>query len=158
MPPRHGSERKTTISIVAAMVLTVAVDSGCSGDNRADGRKPLPPPSPDAKPGDYEPRLPFKELGPNVLARTMYSDNADTEYAVEARELAVPPGKTVSDLKLPGAAIFQLREGSAVARIGDRTQLIGAGAAFVAAEGASVTLENKGETPLFLRVHVVKAK
>jgi quercetin dioxygenase-like cupin family protein len=156
---RRSRRRALKTSGFAVVVLSVTLGGGSTACRQVpDGRQPLPPPPPDTKPADYEPLLPFKEIAPNVLARTFYSSDEDAQYVVEARELAIPPGKAAQNLTMPGAAIFQVREGAAMVRVGDSTQSLGPGSALAVAQGASVTVENKSEEPLLFRVHVVRAK
>jgi quercetin dioxygenase-like cupin family protein len=142
---RRSRRRALKTSGFAVVVLSVTLGGGSTACRQVpDGRQPLPPPPPDT--------------APNVLARTFYSSDEDAQYVVEARELAIPPGKAAQNLTMPGAAIFQVREGAAMVRVGDSTQSLGPGSALAVAQGASVTVENKSEEPLLFRVHVVRAK
>ena len=151
------ADRRNRLTVLGCALAT-AVSSGTMGCGRRQEGRELPPPPPDTKPADYQPLLPFITVAPDVLGRTLYANDADAEFVVEAREIAIPPSKTARDLKTPGAAIYQLREGAATARVGDSIRSINRGGVVAVPEGASVTFENKGEEPLFLRVHIVRAK
>lgn len=148
-------------SSILLALLVLPIYSGChyfSKDNEKPGREPAPPP-PQGKAtyADLKPDNAFVELAPGVLTRTWFEADSGNGYRVEVRELLIATKQSNPDLKLPGAAICEVRSGSGTLEVGGQTQELGNGSTFAVAEGEPLKVASKGEYPIALRVHLLKS-
>ena len=141
-----------------ALVLTLLLQTACGGmyQTGADGTGLLPgPPAGELKPSKYQPENPYLQLAPGLLTRTLFEAASGTGYRVEVRDLLVGPGQRTSNLSLSGAAVFEVRSGSAVITTAGKPQEVRMGSAFALSEGASFMIENKADSPFTMRVHLL---
>jgi hypothetical protein len=101
----------------------------------------------------------FRQYAPGLLARVNYQADAPGQYRVALWDLLVGPGKTADAVKLPGAAVVEVRSGSGRAVIDSKARDITGGATFAVDEGSSLALANgSSELALALRVTLISAR
>jgi len=98
---------------VVAVGVALILDTGCRSVSDEGGRHSLPP----APPGttdfsDYQPDNPYEPSGDGVAERSVFTSPSDQGYAVEVRDVMVAPGKPQVWVRLDGAAVLEVRQGS----------------------------------------------
>jgi quercetin dioxygenase-like cupin family protein len=142
-----------------AVLSLLPVLCGAVSDCRRDapqGGGPLPPPKGDLPPQDRI-QTPFTEAAPGVFTRTVYRTAASPTLTVEVRDLEIAPGKRAEDVALPGAAVLEVRSGTATARVGGERRDVTAGAVLSLSQGTPLAFENHGDVTLSIRLFVVGA-
>jgi hypothetical protein len=107
---------------------------------------------------NYEPSNPYVQLGEGIYYRKRYEGAGPAGLRVEVRDLLVGPSQHSAKVSLPGAAICEVNSGSGVLTSGDQPQELRSGATFALPEGASFSIENKSDTPISIRVHLLRAE
>jgi quercetin dioxygenase-like cupin family protein len=102
----------------------------------------------------YAPKNPYKEVAPNLLARTLFEAAGPGGVRIEIRDLFILPGKTAENVTLPGPATFEVLSGEGRMTTGDKSQDLRIGATLSVPQGASFSLESKDTTPLIVRARV----
>lgn len=115
------------------------------------------PPPAAIKLSSYEPQNPYSELTPGLWTRTLFQTAVGGGYRIEIRDLAVSPGKKVTKILLPGAAIFDVRSGTGTLTSGGKRQEIRFGSTFSIDDGTDFDLENTSALVLAMRVDVFLA-
>jgi len=139
--------------------------SGCSrSPERQQGKIPIEKtrPLPEIAASDktfssYRPAIPYEELQPNVLTRTIFDAAGPSGFRVEVRDLQVDAKKKGENIQLPGAAFLEVRGGSGVLTMADKRQDLPLGSTFSVPQGQSITLEATSDQPLTIRVRLVRA-
>ena len=141
---------------VAALAAGVLLwQAGCRSTLEPDETPLLAEARPDESNfSSYAPKNPYKEVAPNLLARTLFETAGPGGVKIEVRDLFVPPGKTTEKVTLPGPAIFEVLSGEGTMTTGEKSQDLRIGAAFSVTQGASFSLENKDIMPLVVRARV----
>ncbi len=106
----------------------------------------------------YTPAHPFSELMPGVLSRTIFEAAGPSGYRVEVRDLRVTAGRRGEDIKLPGAAFFEVRSGSGAILVGGKRQELQAGSTAAVSEGQAFTLDCAAGQPLTIRAYLVRGQ
>lgn len=155
------SARRNYLKILgAAFLLSVLLLSLGCGTSPESEKTPL---LPEAAPDDHnfspdQPKSPYAEAAIGLLTRTVFETDAPGDVHIEIRDLLVGPGQTTASLSLPGAAIFEVRLGNGTVVVNDKSQEIRTGATMSVSQGESFVIENKGENPIAIRVHLIHAK
>lgn len=145
--------RSRLFHLAAPLVLVLL--SGCGTDSR--GVALLSPPPPEKiQFSKYEPANPYVQLEAGPLARSSFA-TTEAGYAIEVRDFLVGPAQKSVHVDIDGAAVFEVRDGTGVARIGDKTQMLAMGAKFSVSEGEKLWIEARNG-PLVLRAHVFRAE
>jgi len=147
------------LSAIAFLLFSLRLSSGCRTSQESEKTPLLPEPGPDEH--NFSPdqtKSPYVEVGKGLLTRTVFETDAPGDLHVEVRDLLVGPGQTTASVSLPGAAIFEVRLGSGTVVVNDTTRQIQTGATMAVSEGESFVIENKGENPIAIRVHLIRAK
>jgi len=158
------SIRRHLIGLAALCVLYGFI--GCSR-NQGSSRARLPiektHPLPEVAAGDtgyssYKPAIPYEELGPSVLTRTIFDAVGPAGFHVEVRDLRVDARRKSEDIHLPGAAFLEVLDGSGVLTMAGKQQEVLSGSTFSMSQGQSLTLEVTSDQPLTIRARVVRAE
>ncbi len=147
------------LSAIAFLLFSLLLSSGCRTSQESEKTPLLPEAGPDEH--NFSPdqtKSPYVEVGKGLLTRTVFETDAPGDLHVEVRDLLVGPGQTTASVSLPGAAIFEVRLGSGTVVVNDTTRQIQTGATMAVSEGESFVIENKGENPIAIRVHLIRAK
>jgi len=147
------------VSAVVFLLFSLLLSSGC-GTSQENEKTPLLPEagadernfSPD------QPKSPYVEAAKGLLTRTVFETDAPGDLHIEVRDLLVGPGQTTASVSLPGAAVFEVRLGSGTVIVNGKAREIQTGATMAVSEGESFVIENKGENPIAIRVHLIRAK
>jgi hypothetical protein len=133
--------------------------SGCETRQESEQTPPLPEAGPDERNfSSDQVKNPYAELSKGLLARTVFETDAPGDVHIEVRDLLVGPGQTTASVSLPGAAVFEVRLGSGKFVVDGKSREIQTGATLAVSEGESFVVENKGENPIAIRVHLIHAK
>jgi len=133
--------------------------SGCETRQESEQTPLLPEARPDER--NFSPdqvKNPYAEVSKGLLTRTVFETDAPGDVYIEVRDLLVGPGQTTASVSLPGAAVFEVRLGSGKVVVDGKTREIQTGATLAVSEGESFVVENKGENPIAIRVHLIHAK
>lgn len=157
----------TRIRFAAAALTACALLLGACSQNRgptgvqvvAEKSRPLP----EVAAGDknfssYQPANAYQELGPTLLARTMFQAAGPPGYRVEVRDLRVDAGKKAENISLPGAAFLELLQGSAALTLEGKRQELPPGSTFAVSQGQAFALEATSAQPLIVRVRLLSAQ
>jgi hypothetical protein len=106
----------------------------------------------------YTPAHPYSELMPGVLSRTVFEAAGPAGYRVEVSDLRVSAGRRGEDLKLPGAAFFEVRSGSGAILVGGKRQELQGGSTAAVSEGQAFTLDCAAGQPLTIRAYLVRGQ
>jgi hypothetical protein len=88
--------------------------------------------------------------------RVLQAASPKGDYTVQVWSLVVSPGVTTAEAKLPGAAVLNVRAGSVVLLINDRTLHLESGATAAVPEGESLRFTNEDSSrPARLRAVVL---
>jgi hypothetical protein len=150
-------------------LVALCVMSGFAGCSRTQestrGKLPIEKtrPLPEVAAGEtnyssFKPAIPYEELGPSILARTIVDAVGPAGYHVEVRDLRVDAKRRSEDIRLPGAAFLEVLDGSGVLIVGGKPQEAPTGATFSISQGQSFTLEVRSDQPLTIRARVVRAE
>ncbi len=152
--PKHWK-----LSATAFLLFFLLLSSGCGTSQESEKTPLLPEAGPEER--NFSPdqsKGPYVEAAKGLLTRTVFETDAPGDLHVEVRDLLVGPGQTTASLSLPGAAIFEVRLGSGTVVVNDKARQIQTGATMAVSEGESFVIENKGENPIAIRVHLIHAK
>lgn len=133
--------------------------AGCEPQGRDAGGVALIPQPPEAELELHpqKPEMPFAQLAPGILARTRHTAEAAPRFRVEIRDLLVGPGQTTAELRLPAAAILEVRAGTGTIAIdGERAELK-PGASFSVAEGQRFQIANGSDAQIAIRALLISA-
>jgi hypothetical protein len=147
------------LSAIGFLLFPLLLSSGC-GTSQENEKTPLLPEagldernfSPDQS------KSPYVEAGKGLLTRTVFETDALGDLHVEVRDLLVGPGQTTVSVSLPGATIFEVRLGSGTVFVNGKPRQIQTGSTMGVSEGESFVIENKGENPIAIRVHLIHSK
>ena len=120
-------------------------------------------PLPEVASGDtsfssYKPANPYEEMGPSILARTIFDTAGPAGYRVEVRDLRVDAKRKAEDIRLPGAGFLEVQGGSGILTMVGKPQELPPGSMFSVPQGQAFTLEATSDQPLTIRARVVRAK
>ena len=125
----------------------------------AKGTGLLPKASPnETRFSSYQPKNPYTALASGIATRTLFEAASGKGYQVEVRDLLVGPERHTESVSLPGAAVFEVRSGSGVMKVGGNERELKLGSTFALSEGQAFTIENKSDSPLAMRVHLFRAE
>jgi len=133
--------------------------SGCGTRQESEQTPLLPEARPDER--NFSPdqvKNPYAEVSKGLLTRTVFETDAPGDVHIEVRDLLVGPGQTAASVSLPGAAVFEVRLGSGNVVVDGKIREIQTGSTMALSEGESFVVENKGENPIAIRVHLIHAK
>jgi hypothetical protein len=136
--------------VVVLLGLLGVVTIGCGEGSR--GVALLAPPPERMQVSPYQSDRPFVATTAGLAARSTFTA-AEDGYRVEVRDVLIAPGQKAVEVEMPGAAIFEVREGGGVATIGRREAPLVMGAMFTLSQGEKARVEARGG-PLILRAHV----
>jgi len=137
-----------------ALLLSTALACAGAGSN---GIALLPRPAPDRAPAsDYAPERPLQPVAPGVSQRVTFLAE-ESGYAVEVRDILVAPATKPVSLEIAGAAVIEVRDGTGMVAVGDKSRDVAIGASFAVSEGEKVTAQARG-APLLLRAHFFKVR
>jgi hypothetical protein len=108
-----------------------------------------------AGPSKYEPRDPFTQIAAGMFGRLEFQTEDVLGVRVDVRQVLVAPRQTAT-LPFGAAAVYEVREGTGWAELGDSRQELQAGTIFLAGQGEGLKITNTGELLLGLRVHVIE--
>jgi len=155
----NARSRYWKLSAIVSLLLSLFLSSGCGTSQENEKTPLLPEAGPDER--NFSPdqsKSAYVEAGKGLLTRTVFETDAPGDLHVEVRDLLVGPGQTTASVSLPGAAIFEVRLGSGTVVVNDKPRQIQTGATMAVSEGESFVIENKGENPIAIRVHLIHAK
>jgi hypothetical protein len=145
--------RSQPLVVLTAVVVVAA--SGCGEGSR--GVALLTPPPPERMPiSTSQLDKPFAQIAGAPSARSRFTV-AEAGYAIEVQDLLVGPAQKTVEVDVPGAAVFEVRDGAGSVTIGNRTETVTMGATFTASEGDKLRIEAHGG-PLILRAHIFKSQ
>jgi hypothetical protein len=147
---------RSPFAILPLLPVLCGVVSHCRRD-APQGGDPLPPAAAGLPPQDRI-QTPFTEVAPGVFTRTVYRTAASPTLTVEVRDLEIAPGKSADTVAFPGAAVLEVRAGTAAARLGAERREVTPGAVLTLSEGTPLAFENRGTAALSIRVFVIGAK
>jgi mannose-6-phosphate isomerase-like protein (cupin superfamily) len=143
---------------LTGLFLSVLAQGGCKQTQQAEKTPLLPEAGPNEQQlSPYQPQNPYTELGKGILTRTVFETDAGSGLRVEVRDLLVGPGQSSASVSLPGAAVFEVRLGSGTLAVGGASQELRTGSTLHVAEGQAFVINNKAETPIAIRVYLVRA-
>jgi mannose-6-phosphate isomerase-like protein (cupin superfamily) len=150
--------RRAYVYFLSLCILAGIFQSACQrSSNKATG--PLPAPKPEEiKASDYQPQNPFVQSSPGLMTRTVFvvEPAKGAPYHVDVMDLLITPGQQAVEVPHAGAAVFEVRDGSGVATVAEKSQEVGAGSTFSVGDGEPLKFASKGEGPVTLRAYVVK--
>lgn len=141
---------KTRPRALALLGLLTVVTIGCGEGAR--GVALLAPPPERMQLSQSQPDRPFAATPGGPAVRSTFTATEDG-YRIAVRDILLAPGQKAVDVQMPGAAIFEVREGGGVATIGGRERQLTMGATFTLSQGDTARVEARGG-PLILRAHV----
>lgn len=138
--------------------LAVTAVAGCGlFDSRGVAVLGPPPPPDRMQVSAYRAENPFVVgAAGEPYVRSAFS-TAEAGYRIEVRDVLVAPAQKLVNVRIGGAAMFEVRDGAGtLVREGKRVALR-MGSTFVASDGESIGIEAAG-VPMILRVHEFKAR
>lgn len=145
--------RRRLVAVGVALIL----GAGCRSVSDEGGRHGLPPAPPGTtKFSDYEPDHPYEPWGEGVAGRSMFFTPSDEGYTVEVRDYLVSPRNPESFVRLDGAAVLEVRQGSGAAKVDGEKILLSPGTVFTVDTGKKLYV-TANEEPLALRTWIVSA-
>jgi hypothetical protein len=155
----NTSSKHWKLSAIALLFCSPFLSSGCGTSQESEKTPLLPEAGPDERNfSPDQPKTPYVEAAKGLLTRTVFETDAPGDTHIEVRDLLVGPGQTTASVSLPGAAILEVRLGGGTVVVHDKARQIQAGATMAVSEGESFVIENKGENPIAIRVHLIHAK
>jgi hypothetical protein len=151
------SVRSFTFAAAACAAVAVALALGCTSKSSGTGLLASAP-ADAAKHQSIKIGLPYAQVAPGILGRTLYSTDSGQGYTIEIRELIVQPRRALSAFSLPGAAIIQNLSGIGTFSVeGSRAPSTSVSILSVPG-GAKLMIANKSDRPVELRTFVFAAK
>lgn len=148
------------VLIVCSLVSLIL--SGCKSwsERGAKGVGTLPPASAnETNFSPYKPTNPYQQLTKGLLGRKLHAATpAEAGVAVEVHDFLIGPNQKTDPYSLPGNAIFEVKSGSGVLKLGDKGQPIGPGTAVDVPASGPFTIENQTDIPIAIRVVILGSK
>jgi len=144
---------------ILSILSTVGFQAGCRGSgSNAGGPLPSPSPSEQIKASDYQPQNSFAEISPGLSTRTVFvvEPTAKNPYHVDVLDILIAPDQQAVQVPLSGAGVFEVRTGSGMATIGQKSQELSVGSTFSVSDGEVLKIEARRDGPITLRAYVVK--
>jgi|GEM_PF-3529849 len=151
------SVRAFTIAATACTTVTIILALSCTPKSGGTGLLATAP-ADAAKHQSIKITLPYAQVAPGILGRTLYSADSGQGYAVEIRELIVQPRRALSTFSLPGAAVIQNLSGIGTVSIEGGRSPSASVSILSVSSGAKLMIANKSDRPVELRTFVFVAK
>ena len=151
--PRLHSLAASGLQAGLSVVLLVGCQTAPGGVDLLPG-----PPSGDLKFSGYQPESPFTQNTAGLLSRKAYAASSGAGYRIEVHDLLVGPRRSSAALTLAGAAVLEVRSGSAVVTEPSGKREVRAGSTFSLAERQAFQVVNPSDRPVTIRVHVFVAE
>jgi mannose-6-phosphate isomerase-like protein (cupin superfamily) len=158
MLKRRGLGCLHTLSFV---LILVTIQTGCKSwsERGAKGLGELPKASPDeTKFSPYQPANPYQQLTTGLLGRKLHATSPEAGAVIEVHDFLVGPNQRTASYTLPGPAIFEIRSGNGLLKLGDKSQQIQTGMVLPLPAAQPFTIENQSEVPIGIRVEILGSK
>lgn len=154
--PRDRRFPRIPFFLVLIMLLV-----GCKGWSQrgAKGLGTLP----SAPPGEtnfspYQPAHPYQQLSKGLLGRKLYSASLEAGGVVEIDDFLVGPHQVTDSYQLDATAIFEVKSGGGLLRLGDKTQNIETGTVISVPAAQRFSIESQSDLPIAIRVEILGTK
>jgi quercetin dioxygenase-like cupin family protein len=142
-------------SLEMALVAVVCLQTGCQNEQERQSTPLLAEARADETNfSAYAAKNSYKEVGKELLERTVFETAGPANLRIELRDLFIVPGKTAEKVTLPGPAVLQVLSGEGKITTGEKSQELGPGTSLTLAQDASARLESHGIMPLVLRARI----
>jgi len=134
---------------------------GCKGWSQrgAKGVGTLPPASPnETQFSPYQPAHPYQQLTKGLLGRKLYSASLEAGAVVEIHDFLVGPHEVSDSYTLQAAAIFEVKSGSGLLRLGDKPLKIETGTVVPVPGAQPFAIESQTDVPITIRVEILGSK
>ena len=135
--------------------------SGCQSwsERGAKGEGTLPKASPgETNFSSYQPTHPYQQITKGLLGRKMYETSAQAGVVIEVHDLLVGPNQRTDSYALEAPAIFEVKSGSGVMKLGDKSQQIQAGTVLTLSAAQAFTIENQSDVAVAIKAEVLGRK
>ena len=151
------------LAIAAAAILIIAVVAFLLYKSRFGPRAKgvgllASPPREQIKFSDYQPQQPLTQISPGVAAKTVFTTEENPQYRIEVQYIVIASGQRSANIPLQGTAVVEVLDGAGAASIGQNRQELKTNSIFAVAEGEALTIDNSGQSPLNLRMLVLKSR
>jgi len=147
--------------LVLALSLSVLF-GGCNkwSQRGAKGIGTLPPASPnETKFSSYQPARPYEQLTKGLLGRKVYTRPKEvSDTNVEVEDLLVGPNQRSDNYAFQAAAIFEVKSGTGLLKLGNNSQRIETGSVVSLPPGQQFSVENDSELAIAIRVGLLGSK
>lgn len=106
----------------------------------------------------YQPRSPYSQFVPGLLARTVYQTAGPMGTRIAVTDYLVGPKQHTSSVTLPGAAICEVKSGDGVVKFAGTELKVNSGTTFAIPQGTAVVFENNSELPLAIQIHLIQTE
>lgn len=122
---------------------------------------PAPPASEQIVYAGQPPEHSFHLEEGNILVRKVFETAAPSNSHLEIRDVLLPPNSASKLAALPGPALLEFYSGEGTLGIGEKpkkTEALTSERLRAIPSGQGLAFENKGATPLVLRLYILEAK
>lgn len=140
---------------LSAILAVVCLQTGCQQESGPQSTPLLAEAS--AGESHFSPsaaKNPYKEVGKNLLERTIFETAGPSDLRIELRDLFVVPGTATEKVSLPGPAVLQVLGGEGKITVGEQPKELTVGAVTTLAQDTSFVLESRGVMPLVMRARI----
>jgi mannose-6-phosphate isomerase-like protein (cupin superfamily) len=149
------------LHILPFALILVTIQTGCNrwSERGARGLGELSKSSPnETKFSPYQPANPYQQLTTGLLGRKLYATSPEAGAVIEVHEFLVGPNRRTANYTLPSPAIFEIRSGNGLLKLGDKSRQIQTGMVLPLPAAQPFTIENQSEVPIGIRVEMFGSK
>lgn len=159
--PRNRDSRHLRPAVVSlgAALSCLLGPAGCDRQGAdAGGVALIPqPPQGEIELSPQKPDMPFAQLAPGILSRTRHAAEAPPRFRVEVRDFLVGPGQSTAEVRLPAAAVLEVRAGTGTISIEGEQADLKPGVTFSVAEGQRFQIANGSDAQIAIRALLISA-